>query len=144
MSTKSTTTYGDNFHLYREALDDSFIYLELDNVEFQASSNSVTVAIPVHIWEHLRQYEAVDLSLVNKTDKEIREYVEGKVEERIERYQKNNSSLANIAGLLCFGSADLPKQEQIEKGVAYYTVWRDEQKKVKQAIEELRQTNNQK
>ncbi len=138
MSTKSTTTYGENFHLYREALDDDFIYLELDNIEFEASKNSVKVAIPVHIWEHLRQYKAVDLSWADKTDEEIREYVEEKVKERIERFRKNNSLFANIAGSLQFGNANLPRQEQIKNGIYNYIEWREEQKKVKQAIEELR------
>ena len=36
MSTKSTIAYGRNFHLYREALDEDYIYLELEGTKFEA------------------------------------------------------------------------------------------------------------
>ena len=138
MSTKSTTTYGEDFHLYREALDDDFIYLELDNIEFEASENSVKIAIPVYIWEHIRQYTAVNLSLADKSDEEIKKIVEEEVNKRIEEYRRNkNNKFLALAGSLAFGNADLPREEQIKKGIASYIEWRDEQKKTKEAIEKL-------
>ena len=88
MSTKATVAYGTNFHLYKEALDENFIYLELEGVQFEASYNRVMVPIPVHIWEVIRQYQGVDLSWPDKTDEEIIEYVEQEVNERIKQYCK--------------------------------------------------------
>jgi hypothetical protein len=32
MSTKSTIAYGPTFHFYHEALDDNYVYLELEQV----------------------------------------------------------------------------------------------------------------
>ncbi|MFM1841966.1 MAG: hypothetical protein RLZZ490_702, partial [Cyanobacteriota bacterium] len=75
MSTKSTVAYGPNFHFYQEALDDNFIYLRLEGVQFEASYNEVTVPIPVHIWEVIRQYPGTDLSWADKTDEEVAQYV---------------------------------------------------------------------
>ena len=137
MSTKSTTTYGKNFHLYREALDDDFIYLELDNIEFEASKNSVKIAIPVHIWEHIRQYKAVNLSLVDKSDEEIKAYVEKKVNKRIKEYRKENNKFLALAGSVQFGNANLSREEQINNGIASYIKLRDKQKRVSEAIKEL-------
>ena len=47
MSTKSTITYGDNFHLYTELFDDKHVFLELSAVEFRATPGAITVAIPL-------------------------------------------------------------------------------------------------
>jgi hypothetical protein len=41
MSTKSTIAYGRNFHLYHEALDEDYVYLELEGTKFEASYNRV-------------------------------------------------------------------------------------------------------
>ena len=83
MSTKCTIAYGKNFHFYHEVLDDNFVYLQLEGVEFEASYNQITVPIPVHIWEVIRQYQGIDLSWADKTDEEIGDYVEKEVDLRI-------------------------------------------------------------
>src|SRR5262245_3036207 len=100
MSTKSTVVYGPNFHLYREALDDHYIYLELEGVQFEASYNRVMVPIPVHIWEVIRRYAGVDLSFADKTDEEVRTYVEHEVDERIADYNQEENPKAK--SLLAF------------------------------------------
>lgn len=145
MSTKSTVAYGPNFHLYREALDENFIYLELEGVQFEASYNRVMVPIPVHIWEVIRQYQGVDLSWADKTDGELIQYVEQEVNERIKRYQEaepeKGKSLMAFFGSLAFGTADSPRSEQIEQGVKYFKRLREHQQQIKQAIQELERTN---
>ncbi len=113
MSTKATVAYGSNFHLYKEALDENFIYLELEGVSFEANYNRVMVPIPVHIWEVIRQYPGTDLSWSDKTDEEIERYVEQEVNERIERYQKAENDqqrgLIALFGSLAYGSAEIPR-----------------------------------
>ena len=145
MSTKATVAYGSNFHLYQEVLDENFIYLELEGVSFEASYNRVMVPIPVHIWEVIRQYPGTDLSWSDKTDEEIARYVEQEINERIERYQKaendQHRGLIALFGSLDYGSADTPRQEQIEQGVAHFEQLREHQQQIKQAIEELKKTN---
>lgn len=145
MSTKTTVAYGSNFHLYKEALDENFIYLELEGVSFEANYNRVMVPIPVHIWEVIRQYPGTDLSWSDKTDEEIESYVEQQVNERILRWQQAENDqqrgLIALFGSLAYGSAENPRQEQIEQGVTYFKRLREHHRQIKQAIEELEKTN---
>ena len=142
MSTKATVAYGSNFHLYKEVMDDDFIYLQLEGVQFEASYNQVMVPIPIHIWEVIRQYSGVDLSWSDKTDDEITQYVEQEVKKRIEQYQKieneSRRGLLSLCGSLIYGMAETPYQEQLEKGVNYFKQLRDHQQQIKQAIEKLK------
>jgi len=145
MSTKSTVAYGPNFHLYREALDDQYIYLELEGVQFEASYNRVMVPIPVHIWEVIRRYEGVDLSFADKADEEMRAYVEREVDERIERYNQEENpkakSLIAFLGSIPYGSADTAREEQIARGMSYFLALRENQQQIQKAIEDLERLN---
>ncbi len=145
MSTKATVAYSPNFHLYKEVFDENFIYLELEGVSFEAGYNRVMVPIPVHIWEVIRQYPGTDLSWSDKTDEEIESYVEQEVNERIRKYEQaendQHRGLIALCGSLTYGEADSPRQEQLERGVAYFKQLREHQQQIKQAIEELNKTN---
>jgi hypothetical protein len=146
MSTKSTIAYGPTFHFYREGLDDSYVYLELEQVEFEASYNRVMMPIPVHIWEVVRQYPGIDLAWAEKSDQDILDYVTEYVDDRIRQYEEtgeNEKGLFSLIGSLGFGKADAPRAEQIEQGVAYYQKLREHQQQVKAAIEELQQAQRQ-
>ena len=83
MSTKATIAYGANFHLYHEGFDEDHVYLELEGTQFEAAYNRVMVPIPVHVWEVIRQYPGVDLKYADKTDAELRQYVEQEVDDRL-------------------------------------------------------------
>ena len=145
MSTKVTVAYGKNFHLYKEILDENFIYLEIEGVQFEASYNRVMMPIPVHIWEVIRQYEGTDLSWASKTDEEIVRYVEQEVDKQIQKYQQaeneKSKRLIALLGSMPYGMADTSRQQQIEKGIAYFKSLREHQQQICQAIEELKQTN---
>ena len=145
MSTKVTVAYGKNFHLYKEILDENFIYLEIEGVQFEASYNRVMMPIPVHIWEVIRQYEGTDLSWASKTDEEIVRYVEQEVDKQIQKYKQaeneKSKRLIALLGSIPYGNADTPRQQQIEKGIAYFKSLREHQQQICQAIEELKQTN---
>lgn len=145
MSTKATVAHGSNFHLYKEVCDENFIYLSLEGVSFEASYNRVMVPIPVHIWEVIRQYPGTDLSWSDHTDEEIESYVEQEVDKRIMAYQQaendQHRGLIALSGSLVYGSADSPRQEQLEQGVAYFKRLREHQQQIKQAIELLEKTN---
>jgi hypothetical protein len=106
MSTKSTIAYGRNFHLYHEALDEDYVYLELEGAKFEASYNRAMVPIPVHIWEVIRRYAGIDLKYADKTDAEIRQYVEQEVNERLEQYEqanKKSKALVSLFGAVASG-----------------------------------------
>ena len=145
MSTKSSIAYGKDFHLYQECFDEENVYLELDSVEFNASNNQVTVTIPVAVWEVIRAYQAVDLSLADRSDGEIEAMVEEEVDQRIEKYQSTDDERAkqivSLFGVLCYGSADLPRNEQIEKGIQYYCQVRERQLAIKNQIQALKSQN---
>jgi hypothetical protein len=141
MSTKNTLSYGDDFHLYTEAFDNEHIYLNLNNVEFEATQNSVCITIPVAIWEVIRQQVGVDLSWVDKSDQFIEEYVKKFVNERIEHYKENNNSIMKLAGCIAFGIADEPEESQIQQGITYYQKLREQQQLIMQQITKLQKTN---
>jgi hypothetical protein len=139
MSTKATIAYGDTFHFYREVLDDDYVYLELEQVPFEASYNRVMVPIPVHIWEVIRQYPGIDLSWVDKSDEDILAHVTQKVDDRIREFEQagDNKALIALFGSLVYGKADAPRDEQIQTGVDYYKKLRSHQQQVSEAIEQL-------
>lgn len=146
MSTKATIAYGDNFHLYEEVFDEDNIYLELDNVAFEASPNRVVVPIPVAIWEVIRRYRGIDLSWADKTDQELQQYVEKQVDERIQKYEDSkgdNQGLMRFAGVIAYGKADEPRQQQIDQGIAYFQQLREHQQQIQTAIAALEKTNRQ-
>ena len=145
MSTKSTIAYGRNFHLYHEALDEDYVYLDLEGTKFEASYNRVMLPIPVHVWEVIRRYPGIDLQYAEKTDAEIRLYVEQEVDERLKLYEEadeRSKGLASLSSSLAFGSADQPRDQQIATGIDYFTKLREHQRQIKQAIEELERANS--
>lgn len=144
MSTKATMAYGPTFHFYHELFDEDHVFLQLEQVQFEAGSNYVMVPIPFHIWEVIRQYPGLDLSLAEKTDEELLAEVTKQVDERIAEYvamEGQKRTLAAFAGFLVFGTADKPRDEQIETGMHYYTEQRERQRRVIAAVDELRREN---
>lgn len=144
MSTKATIAYGPDFHLYHEVLDEQYVYLRLEGTPFEASYNTVTVSIPVHIWEVIRQYEGVDLSFAEASDEELRTFVEEQVDERRADYEEADEdakNLVRVLGSIPFGTADKPREEQIQKGMDYYQKKREYQRQIMAAVRELRCDN---
>ncbi|MGZ4960829.1 MAG: hypothetical protein ACXV7J_16435 [Methylomonas sp.] len=140
MSTKSSIAYGPNFHFYHEAFEQDAVYLELDRAFFDASPDKVTVAIPVVVWEVIRQYGGADLSWATKSDEEIRQWVENEVDERIARNLVDSPSLALLRtmGAMTFGPASDAREAQIESGLAYGFEKRDQQRDLLARIDELK------
>lgn len=144
MSTKSTIAHGTNFHLYHEAFDQSNVYFEIEGTHFEADYNRVMVPIPVHIWEVIRQYAGVDLRYADKTDEELRQYVEQEVDERIAKYAEANDktrAFVSLCGTLAFGGADEPREKQIAQGIDYFTKTREQHQQIKQAIQTSEEIN---
>jgi len=145
MSTKNSLAHGPNFHLYAEMFDDNNVYLELENVHFEAAHNRVVVPIPVQIWEIIRRYQGISFEYADRSDEELRQYVEREVDERLKRYREadeKGKAVAALFGVLMFGSVDKPREEQIAAGMAYLTKRRLHQKEIQRAIAELEQHNN--
>ena len=121
MSTKSSIKWGQSFHLYHECFDDENVYLQLDDVPFEVSNRSVTVTIPLAIWEYIRHGGAPDFTIANLSAKELRKVVETEVDERIERYNKaDKKGLMAVVGLLTYGDVNESKEEQIKNGLGLH------------------------
>lgn len=101
--------------------------------------------IPIHIWEVIRQYSGIDLSWAVKTDEEIMHHVEQEVDRRIQEYQQADDEkyqrLIALLGAIPYGSADTPRQQQLDLGIAYFHLLREHQQQIKQAIEQLEKIN---
>lgn len=139
MSTKSSIAHGSNFHLYHEAFEQDAVYLELDRAVFEASPDKVTVAIPILVWEVIRQYAAADLSWAAKSDEEILQWVENEVGERLALSQTDmaQSPFIGIWGNSAFGAPDNPRDIQIGRGLAYAFERRDKQRQLLAQVNEL-------
>lgn len=146
MSTKCSIAHGNNFHFYRECFDEDNVYLQLEGIEFTASQSEVTVTIPMAIWAVIRQHSVVDLSLADKTDAELRAIVEEKVDQRIEQYlasdDRREKATISFMRSICYGSADLPRNEQIESGMQYYLSTRERQLVIKNQMMALERLNS--
>jgi hypothetical protein len=88
MSTKSTIAHGRGFRFYHEALDEDGVYLELEDVEFEAGYRRVMVKIPIDVWEVIRHTSPARLDLVDSSDEELRRTVERQVDERMAEYER--------------------------------------------------------
>jgi len=71
MSTKSTISYDNRYHLYQEIFDVSNVYFELDNCNFEASRDSVMIQIPIDVWRKMIEDWAVKGWPKEQDNKEI-------------------------------------------------------------------------
>lgn len=133
MMTKTTLAYGKNFHFYQEGRDNNFVYLELEDIPYDAGYRRIMVAIPVDVWEVIRHLGEGQLALVDVPDDELEESVKKKVDKRIAEYMKVKSSNPEEAELLRFddsavyGGADEDREQQISRGMQYFMTERQRQ-----------------
>ena len=144
MSTRSTLAHGPNFHLYHDLIDRDHVYLEIEGAKVEIDYGRTTVPIPMHIWEVIRRYQGIDLQLADKTDDELRQYVEQELDARLAWYgqiEERAKRMAALAGSLSWGAADQQRGVQLTRGMEYFTHLREHQRQVQQAIAELEQAN---
>ena len=148
MSTRVTLAYGRDFQFYRELFDDEHLCLELETTHYEASYGRILVEIPVHIWEVIRRRGRAEFDLANKSDDELRQMVESKVDERIRLYHdavvkgESGPFLAVRHFSLPYGPADTPRDRQIEMGFEHYVRRRNHQQQIRACIVELEQTQS--
>ena len=136
MTVKATLAYGKNFHFYHETLDNNHVYLELEDVPYDAGDRRIMVAIPIDVWEVIRGLGQADLDLVEASDEELIRLVEEKVDGRVAGYEKLLESDYERAGWMRFseatkfGATDAPREEQIARGLAFFRTERARQREV--------------
>ena len=62
MSIKSTIAHGPNFHLYHEAFDEDYVYLELAGTKFEASYDRRRSPVKTIKWTGQTDEETSDRS----------------------------------------------------------------------------------
>lgn len=152
MSTKSTIQHGDNYHLYREVMEDDGVYLHLSNATFTTcSSSGVTVKIPAHIFNVLLRAQPIALPYAGWTDAQLRQHAVRKVRQRIKEYQlclrnakkKGISDTTRHCGWIAFcGSfvyGDITRSEkaQVATAMRYFRCERDRQTVITSKVAEL-------
>jgi hypothetical protein len=147
MSTKCTLAYGDGFHFYSECFDEDNVYLELSgpDVSFKTSPGCVTVVIPHVIFEVIREYQVVDMDLVDASDedleRQVREYIDDRAKRVAEAKAAGNERQALLRAswdMPTYGSGDAPYETQLAEGLKNLMRKRAEQRRLKEAIEALR------
>ena len=143
MSTKITLAHGANFHFYSEGFDDDFVYLELADVDFEATSRRITVPIPIAVWETVRQKGGTSFDLAEASDEEITGRVEKEVGERIasllEARKKGGSNrFIRPSEWLVYGKANETREVQIAEGIEFYRRERKRQRAIKLKMQEYK------
>jgi len=135
MTIKATLAYGKNFHFYHEALDNNHVYLELEDVSYDAGYRRVMVAIPIDVWEVIRGLAAAKLDLVNTSDEELTKLVEVKVDARIadkktQASEREETDRVILNDSIEFGSINSTREQQINRGFDYYKMERERQREI--------------
>lgn len=136
MTVKATLAYGKNFHFYHEALDNNHVYLELEGVSCDVGYRRVMVAIPIDVWEVIRCLAPAKLDLVDATDEDLIRLVEEVVGKRIAEFDKVKESSPEAAARLrfnnaeAFGAVDTDREQQLAKGIEYFSMERGRQREV--------------
>lgn len=136
MAIKATLAYGKGFHFYHEALDNNHVYLELEDVSYDVGYRRMMVAIPIDIWEVIRVLGAAKLDLIDVSDEELINLVEGKVSKRIAEYEAakraspEEANRLRFSDAVAFGAMDAAREKQVDRGINYYRTERDRQREV--------------
>lgn len=134
MAIKTTLAYGKSFHFYQESLNNDYIYLELEDIPYDVGYRRIMIAIPIDIWETIRNLGAARLDLLNTTDAELIELVVKGVDERSAQYEAARTANPDQADLIrldnatVFGLADDEREQQINRGFEYYRIERERQR----------------
>jgi hypothetical protein len=131
MNAEKVIASGDEFYFYKEPNNNDQICLKLfGDIDFEASSKSVMIKIPVAVWEAVRQIAAIKFDLVDKNDVELREIVELEVDEnsahrerrQLEKSKKGDrtSNHFTIVRSLVYASSNEPREQQIKNGLDHY------------------------
>lgn len=117
MSTKITISHDEDIHFYQEVADESKIYLRV-------RKGGVDLKLEIDVCHALAIAKAFDLGRVEAmsklTDEEIAEHVRACVKARL-----GKTGLGAIFGMLVYGAADEPEETQVESGLKYYKMMRD-------------------
>ena len=150
MSTKSTITHGETFHLYTECFDQAQnVWLQLDGCTFECFPQGIRVEIPLAIWEVIRQHTPACFDLASLTDAQLQAEAEKRVEANRAAYRAalaERRATRKAAGkkrkyqfsLSCFyPDARLPHKDHLAIVVTELRKERADQRKLRREIARL-------
>lgn len=140
MSTICSIAEAAGISLYREAGDSDTIYLEAKTVTDgigAISSVTTTIKMPIIIWEYLRQYSAIDLSLTQLDDEQLRAHVEKLVDERIVAFKKDGAESWAVSFSPVKTKLSAPRAAQIRASLKHFRTSRADQRKFVAAVKAL-------
>lgn len=111
------------FRIRQEPFEDDSFSLELTNIQFCVTNDSVTLQLTSAFWEALRQRQPADVSWADATDEDIRRHAEVGVTERAHLQQTRGAGLAHLmdpGNYERFGEPELSPAEQVARGIAYF------------------------
>lgn len=140
MSTKHTIKYSEDFHFYTECFDDENVYLHVhDKNLIGINESGVTLTIPMHIWEGIKNSYHANTEYAPLSDEEIKQKVEKEVDDRIKEFENsNNSPLINLLGSFTYGLAEDPREQQIESGIKSLKGLRARQKALLEELKKIK------
>lgn len=140
MSTKSPIVRGAKFELYTDWHEQENVMLKLEGVQFNSDKNSVTVHIPIALWEFLRRIPVESTEAASLTDAQLlakaQERVDKKIADWKARRREHRNLPAKRRGFLrsIFGEPDRPREEQLREAVENLIGDRDSAQKLLRAI----------
>lgn len=140
MSTICSIASGAGISLYHEAGDSNNIYLKAETVTDGVgaiATVTTTIKIPIILWEHLRQYSAIGLSLAQLNDEQLRAHVEKVVDERIAAFKKEGEGSWAVSPSPIKTKPSAPRAAQIRAGIEQFQMRREEQRKVIAAVQSM-------
>lgn len=145
MSTKSPIVRGAKFELFKDWHEQENVMLKLERVRFDSDKDSVTVHIPIALWEFLRTIPAESTEAAALTDAQLLAKAEELVNETIANWkareherrklpEKRRRFLRNI-----FGGPDRPRHVQLRETVGRLLGDRDSARQLLRQIAVYRQ-----
>jgi len=131
MNPEKVLASGNEFYFYKEPGNDDQICLKLfGDIDFEVSSKSVMIKVPVAVWEAVRQIAAMKFDLVDKTDAQLLKIVEEEVARNLSHRERKklekskngdrNGNYFTVVRSLVYAASNETHERQIENGLDHY------------------------
>ncbi len=146
MSTKCSIAHGDEFHLYNECWEDDCVYLRLNTLRgLTVEEGQVTLRIPIHVWECVRQHPGTSLRLATMTTAQVRAEVEKETDALIRDYataRKDHKTTKQYLGFMKDWGANKSRHEQVATALKKRLAERARQRRIVARVAKLTKENS--
>lgn len=144
MSRKTTIVEGAKFEILTDWFERKNVMLRLEGAQFEHDKGSLTVHIPIALWEFLRTIPVESTEAASLTDAGLLAEAEANIEEKIAdwkaREKERRSLPAKRRRFLrsVFGNPDRPRDELLRERVGFLVVEREIARQQLRAIADYR------